>query len=124
MAVHLPFRLSSMNTAIPLTARIQKPRVSPSAVRAELIAFAVVIAVANASLLWNQWNAPLAFFPTHVAHGEWWRILTHPFVHVSWYHLLLDGSAFLMLYAELAHWTTQRRLSAIGCCGAGSLVAA
>ncbi len=88
----------------------------------ELI-FAIIILVANAPLFWGGSTGALAFFPANVAAGEWWRILTHPFVHISWYHLLLDGSAFLMLCAELRHWRAARRVAAIGTCAAGSLLA-
>ena len=61
----------------------------------------------------------LYFNPDAVAAGQWWRVLTHPFVHVSWYHLLLDGSAFVLLYRSLE----QRRLSHLVAAGAGSLLA-
>jgi rhomboid family GlyGly-CTERM serine protease len=112
-----------MTTAIPIAAG-EKPGAGRLSLRAELIAFAVVLAMVNVRLLGGSWNDQLAFFPMRIADGEWWRLLTHPFVHVSWLHLLLDGSAFLMLYRELAHWTTGRRLAAIGWCAAGSLLAA
>jgi membrane associated rhomboid family serine protease len=39
-----------------------------------------------------------AYFPGAVQQGEWWRVLTHPFVHVSWYHLRLCVAAFFMAY--------------------------
>jgi rhomboid family GlyGly-CTERM serine protease len=113
-----------MTTAIPIVAAAEKPEGNPWSLRVELIAFAVVLAMVNAPLLGRSWNNQLAFFPMRIADGEWWRLITHPFVHVSWLHLLLDGSAFLMLYRELAHWTTRRRLAASGWCAAGSLLAA
>lgn len=93
-------------------------------IRFELICFAVVLALANAPLLVGNWHEPLVFFPALVGAGEWWRIITHPFVHVSWYHLLLDGAAFLMLYAELRHWPSWRRLGAVAASAASSLAAA
>ena len=40
----------------------------------------------------------MTLLPKEILAGQW-RILTHPFVHVSWYHLLLDGAAFFILYA-------------------------
>ncbi len=124
MAARLPFRLSSMTTAISIAAAGEKPRAGRLSLRVELIVFAVVLAIVNAPLLGGSWSNQLAFFPMRIADGEWWRVITHPFVHVSWLHLLLDGSAFLMLYGELAHWTSRRRLAAIGWCAAGSLLAA
>ncbi len=90
----------------------------------ELIAFALILLIANAPLFGGSWREQLVFFPGAVASGEWWRVVTHPFVHVSWYHLLLDGVAFLMLYAELGHWRTRERLIAVTACGVGSLAAA
>jgi rhomboid family GlyGly-CTERM serine protease len=88
------------------------------------IVFIAILVIANMPLLWGGSTEALAFVPSHIATGEWWRVITHAFVHVSWYHLLLDGSAFLMLCAELRHWSAARRLSAIAICGLGSLVAA
>lgn len=95
--------------------------------KTELFVFAVILLVVNAPLVAGVpgvWNRPLAFFPIAVAQGEWWRVATHPFVHVSWYHLLLDGTAFFLLYAELRHWSSHRRLVAVAASALGSLVAA
>src|SRR5204863_8756069 len=77
-----------------------------SSLKLELIAFALILIIANAPLLGGSWRGQVVFFPGAVGSGEWWRVFTHPFVHVSWYHLLLDGAAFLMLYAELGGWRT------------------
>jgi rhomboid family GlyGly-CTERM serine protease len=63
----------------------------------------------------------LLAFDTHaVLTGQWWRLLTHPFVHVSWYHALLDGAALLLLWRSLE----RRRLAHIILPAAGSLLAA
>ena len=43
----------------------------------------------------------LIFIPSKVAAGEWWRLPAHPFIHVSGYHLAVDGAAFLFLYCAL-----------------------
>lgn len=59
------------------------------------------------------------FSPGAVAAGQWWRVVTHPFVHVSWYHLLLDGTAVLLLY----HGLERHRLWYVAATGAGSLLA-
>jgi rhomboid family GlyGly-CTERM serine protease len=61
----------------------------------------------------------LCFNPSAVVAGQWWRVVTHPFVHVSWYHLLLDGAAFLLLY----HGLERHRLRYVAATGAGSLLA-
>jgi rhomboid family GlyGly-CTERM serine protease len=69
---------------------------------------------------------PLAFVysPAAVADGEWWRLLSHPFVHVSRYHLLLDGAAFLSLLLGLADRSSGERLLLVVAAGAASLIAA
>lgn len=60
--------------------------------------------------------ASLAFFSVRVASEEWWRLLTFPFGHVTWYHLLLDGTAFLILFAELAASSLWRKRGDRGVC--------
>lgn len=94
------------------------------AIRNELLGFSALILVANLPLFAGSVAERLAFAPAPVLAGEWWRLLTHPFVHVSWYHLLLDAAAFLMLYADFPDWTRTRRFIATAACGAGSLLAA
>ncbi len=64
-----------------------------------------------------------SFLPGRFAEGEWWRLLTHPLVHISWYHLLLDASAFLLLYAELRNQSLGARWFMVGCSGGGALLA-
>jgi membrane associated rhomboid family serine protease len=43
----------------------------------------------------------LALQPAQFPHA-WWGVVTHPFVHVSAYHLLLDALAFFALYPACA----------------------
>jgi rhomboid family GlyGly-CTERM serine protease len=86
-----------------------------SPVHFELLTFSVLLAVCNLPAL----RAQLSFSPSAVAAGQWWRVITHPFVHVSWYHLLLDGSAFLLLYQSLRG----PRVAYVTAAGAGSLLA-
>jgi len=81
--------------------------------RAELVCFAVLLAVLNAPVLAGSCWRSLIFLPAAVQGGEWWRGLTHPFVHVTWYHLLLDGAAFLLLYESLVEAKLLRRLAYI-----------
>ena len=92
--------------------------------RGEFLAFAILLLFCNAPLLIGGSTSGLAFFPGAVATGEWWRLLTHPFAHVSWYHLLLDGSAFLFLYATLRSESCSRRLGAVAACALGSVLTA
>ena len=104
--------------------RVIDPAAGSAAVRGELLFFSLLLVWANTSLLAGRWNHSGAFFPVPLANGEWWRLVTHPWVHVSWYHLLLDGAAFLMLCAELGAWNRWRRLGAIMSGALGSLLAA
>ena len=53
------------------------------------------------------------YIPERVAGGELLRLLTHPFVHVSGYHFLLDGAAFILLYNQLSQRSLRRRLAAL-----------
>ncbi|HWI56938.1 MAG TPA: hypothetical protein VNZ22_06915 [Bacillota bacterium] len=43
-------------------------------------------------------------------------------MHVTWYHLLLDGSAFLLLYHSLVESSLGRRLAYVCAGAAGSLL--
>lgn len=65
--------------------------------------------------------AAFVFTPAALAHGEWWRLVMHPFVHVSWYHLLLDAGAFIALYEGLRETSVWRRLGYVAAAGLGSL---
>src|SRR5881396_3714973 len=91
--------------------------------RFELSALAAIIVLLNLPLLHSACAVDLIFLPDRVAAGEWWRVFTHWFVHVSWYHLLLDATAFLMLYQGLAGRSAFERLGYVLACGAGSLLA-
>ena len=51
-----------------------------------------------------------------------WRLFTHPFVHVTWYHLLLDGSAFIVLYQSLLQPRRISRLALVFSGAAASLL--
>ena len=77
--------------------------------RWEIWIYGACIAIANLSLLNGSVATGGYYYPDRVIAGEFYRLLTHPFVHVSGYHLLLDGSAFLMLYAMLKESSLVRR---------------
>jgi len=69
--------------------------------RIELVGFAILIVCLNWSLLIaGRCGTGFIFLPEAVRAGEWWRVLTHPFVHVSMYHLCLDATACFILYGE------------------------
>ena len=83
--------------------------------RIELAGLAVLLLVLNWSVFQGVCDARLIFMPEAVWQGEWWRLFTHPFIHVTWWHLLLDGAAFLLLYRDLQEspWL-QRVLLCVG----------
>ena len=63
--------------------------------------YLAALLLANVGLLGGSVLMQGYYFPNRVLNGEFYRLITHPFVHVSWLHLLLDGTAFLVLYAML-----------------------
>ena len=83
--------------------------------RVEFGGLAFVLVLLNWSVFRGVCNVRLLFMPEAVRQGEWWRLLTHPFIHVTWWHLLLDGTAFLLLYRDLQEqpWM-QRTLLCVG----------
>jgi rhomboid family GlyGly-CTERM serine protease len=88
--------------------------------RSELIIYAVLIVLLNIPLFFGSIFEQLIFTSVN----NWWQIFTHPFVHVSWYHLILDASAFLVLYSQLAESSCIRRTIYVVVCGLSSLLAA
>jgi rhomboid family GlyGly-CTERM serine protease len=92
--------------------------------RLELAAWAGLILLLNLPLLTGGFAEAFSFRPSALGAGEWWRLFTHPFVHVSWYHLVLDAAAFLMAYAELRDRRRGERLGFVAAAGVGSLCAA
>jgi rhomboid family GlyGly-CTERM serine protease len=89
----------------------------------DLAVFTLLLAVFNGHLLGVDLLPMQVFAPSSVADGEWWRIITHALVHVSWYHLLLDGGAFWLLYTGLDHRGSAGRLAVAGLCAGMSLAA-
>jgi rhomboid family GlyGly-CTERM serine protease len=89
--------------------------------RPELLLFLALLALFNIPVLTGSCCRSMVFLPQAVESGEWWRLFTHPFVHVTWYHLLLDGTAFLALYHSLIDASVLRRLLYVLAAGAGSL---
>ena len=91
--------------------------------RPELLAFICLLAIFNAPVVIGSCWQSLVFYPAPVRDGEWWRLFTHPFVHVTWYHLLLDGSAFIVLYQSLLEQRLLSRLAFVFSAAAASLLA-
>ncbi|MEN9576618.1 MAG: hypothetical protein RL514_4473 [Verrucomicrobiota bacterium] len=87
----------------------------------EVLAFVALLGFANLHLLGLADPWKWTFLPASVLAGEWWRLLTHPFLHVSAYHLALDGAAFLLLYTGLREPRRAHRLGYMLAAGVGSL---
>lgn len=91
----------------------------------DIVLFSAVLLVASVPLaLWGAPPLRFAYSPMAVADGEWWRLLSHPFVHVSRYHLLLDGVAVVSLLLGLADRRASDRVLLVVASAAASLVAA
>jgi rhomboid family GlyGly-CTERM serine protease len=90
--------------------------------RPELLGFIALLALFNAPILAGSCFQSMVFLPQAVQSGEWWRLLCHPFVHVTWYHLLLDGTAFLALYYSLIEASLLRRVLYVVGGAAGSVL--
>lgn len=87
----------------------------------ELICFAALLIGMNLPVFFGGSTGALAFRMDAVGAGEWWRLLTHPFVHVSGYNLLLDGVAFLLLYRSLHNDGFCERWKRLGCVAASAV---
>ena len=86
-----------------------------------MLFFLALLAIFNIPVLTGSCWRSMMFQPGAVQSGEWWRLFTHPFVHITWYHLLLDGAAFLALYHSLIESSVVRRLLYVLAAAAGSL---
>jgi len=96
----------------------------PHSLRPEVWVFAGLIAVFSGSVFFGSAWHTMMFEPAAVRAGEWWRLLTHPFVHLTWCHLLLDASAFLLLYQGLLAPRFAQRLGFVLASATGSLLLA
>lgn len=92
--------------------------------RCELAILGALLVALNLPLLGGEFSTRFIYHPIPVAAGEWWRLFTHPFVHVSPYHLALDAAAFFLGYIELKQWRLSSRLTLLGSAAAGGLIAA
>lgn len=86
--------------------------------------FFCIIFIFNLHLLSKIYSFSFIFLPSNFTDGKWWLLFTHPFVHLTWYHLFLDAGAFLLLYSGLKERSTLRKISCVIICGASSLSAA
>ncbi len=87
----------------------------------DTVMFLSILIAVNIQLILGSISSSLIYFPSAVGNGEWWRVFTHPFVHVTWYHFLLDAGAFMIIYAGLEDKRILNRLMYVFACGGGSL---
>ncbi len=92
--------------------------------RIEFSIFMITISLINIPLIWGGWASDFSFIPTNFAAGEWWRIFTYSFAHVSRYHLFIDAGAFMLLYRGLLEPSWLKRTLYVIFCALGSLAAA
>ncbi|MDJ0622458.1 MAG: rhombosortase, partial [Desulfocapsaceae bacterium] len=64
--------------------------------------FLLILLACNLHLFAGTSPADLIFQKRDVLEGQIYRIVTHPFVHVSWYHLILDAAAVFILWLGMA----------------------
>ena len=88
----------------------------------DVIFFCIILFWLNLQLFLGNFESDFVFFPANVQKGEWWRVITHPFVHVSWYHFLLDAGAFIILYSGLVDNNFIKRISYLIASGLFGLV--
>jgi rhomboid family GlyGly-CTERM serine protease len=101
-----------------------RQRLSDWGMTSDVLMIGGLIVVFNIFLLATETVRSLIFLPGEVEAGQWWRLIVYPFVHVSWYHLLLDAGAFLLLYAGIENKNIFHRLTHVFLCSAASLIAA
>lgn len=107
---------------LPSTTAANTP-LNRSARQRETWALLALLLLFNLGLLLGHGPArALMYDPAAVAGGAWWRIATWPWVHVSRYHLLLDGAAFLLLYHGLQAPSRSLRVGYLLAVSAGSLL--
>lgn len=80
------------------------------------------LVIFNLPLCFGWIEARWMFFPKSSPYSAWWQTLTFAFIHVSWYHLLLDAAAFYFIYKGLAEQGEFRRLLYTAGAAAGTLI--
>ncbi len=103
-----------------LQSRISELEEWIKSIRPEIGIFVLALFALNCHLLFPV--NPLHFQVDHITNGEWWRIITFPFVHISLFHLALDAGAFLLLYNGLEEKRWPTRILYVTLCGLASLL--
>ncbi len=76
----------------------------------DIVIMTTFIICTNGHLL--NLNSPYTFLLTieGLEASQFYRFITHPFLHISWYHLALDGVAFFFLYTMISKVAKERLL--------------
>jgi rhomboid family GlyGly-CTERM serine protease len=116
MAASIPSDLASKTQSTHLL------KASPLGIKGSIWAWTILLLIVNLPLAWGEVRTSLIFLPEAVRQGQWWRVVTFPLVHLSWYHFLLDGCGFLLLFGclEEQRWLA-KTLYVVGA-GAGALL--
>ena len=88
-----------------------------------VLSFMFLLLICNIHLFRGDSPSLLIFDQVRVADGEWWRIITHPLVHVSWYHLILDALVVMIVWSELQMQSLRGQVVTVALCVGGSLLA-
>ena len=89
-----------------------------------IVAWSMVLLLVNLPLVWGDVRSELLYLPHTANAGQWWRALTFPLVHLSWYHLLLDAGGFLAVYVSLETRSHLKKALYIFGAGCGTLLLA
>jgi membrane associated rhomboid family serine protease len=89
----------------------------PFSISIDNVLLLAMIAFCNLHLIFPAKVTPLIFTSQDVMAGKWWLLITHPFVHASWYHLALDAGSFILLYNSLQTSKISWRLFYVTVCG-------
>ncbi|MBU1053702.1 MAG: rhomboid family intramembrane serine protease [Proteobacteria bacterium] len=88
----------------------------------EIWAYILMILLCNVHIITGNLPNELVFYPNLNNSKAFMSIFTHPFVHVSWYHLLLDGAGFFVVYSGIQQTKMTTRLAYVAFCCTGSIL--
>ncbi len=83
-----------------------------------------ILLLINTPLFYGGNTDRWAFYPSLLHQGKWWVIFTSQFAHITWYHLLLDGIPFVLVYLTLDEKKPFKKLFFVFFAGIGSILAA
>ena len=89
-----------------------------------IVVWSIVLLLVNLPLVWGDVRSELLYLPNAENAGQWWRVLTFPLVHLSWYHLLLDAGGFLAVFYSIENRSNLKKALYIFGAGCGTLLLA